>query len=239
MSTVIAFASRKGGSGKSTTVEQLAVYAVTNLGLKTAVLDSDEQQTTYKFFAAREKENDRRQEVGKKQLPFVKYESHSPDASLRKTIKEMRDQYDLILIDTKGGSSTALTSCIQSVDTVVLTTGTAGKELQELGEVIKLVRTIEGHIQDSLPDDFGAFKVDLRVLLTRCRSNTKSYARAIESIAELDNHVTVMRAKVRFVEQVNDMELDHAGIAVTDEEIKNPGKATFQLALDELLKPSE
>ncbi len=239
MGKAIIMCGRKGGVGKSTVVENFAVHAAQNLGLRVIVVDADPQKTSYKFFQARIDENESREGTDKPTLAYVHCELHAPDGNLAKIVKEHKQNYDLVIIDTQGGSSRALTSCLKVADTVVAVTGTAGKEMLELGEVIQLVRTIEQDYQDRLPDDVGEFTIDLRVLFNRCKTSSAQYAKALEVAQEIDEHAVVMSTKIKYIEKLNDIDLDLSGLALTDKEvfrkIRNSGKNSFGMALEELI----
>ena len=230
------FCSRKGGTGKSTTIIQMAVYAATVLGWRVAVIDGDGQGSTYNFFSSRDEENLERREKGLPELPYIKYESHAPDSNISEALRDLRSNYDLVLVDTRGGPSKAMVSSIASVTSVIVVTGTSGIELEQLGAVIKLVRDTEAHINDSLPPEYGEFSCDLKILPTRCEMHTKAYKTFIDSVGQLDQYATVMSTKIKNVQRVRDTDLYNRGIAIPDKEVKAP-KACFQLALDELIKP--
>lgn len=99
---VITLATQKGGSGKSTLAASLAVAAQAD-GLRVAVLDTDPQESLYKWGERRQADT-----------PTVdKCEPHQLSAVL-KTLPAQG--FDLVIIDTAGAHNAAVAPALQAAD---------------------------------------------------------------------------------------------------------------------------
>jgi cellulose biosynthesis protein BcsQ len=126
----------KGGSGKSTTTEQGALWLSLKHGYKTLTIDTDPQKNLEKFF-------DRRIEVSSLQNEVV---CVSRAGDLSSTIKSMKSDYDRILIDLGQGDGKAARSACLAADAVIVPIKVSQKDLESLmgptKDILNLVRGI-------------------------------------------------------------------------------------------------
>lgn len=104
---IVAMAARKGGSGKSTLTTHLAVAAGQD-GLRVAIVDLDPQATVAEW--ADERGDDPPDVVS------------SQPARLHKILDQMRNSYDLVLIDTPPTTGEADRVAIEGADLVLVPT---------------------------------------------------------------------------------------------------------------------
>lgn len=124
---IVSIFNQKGGSGKTTLAENLAV-AATRYGLRSAVLDMDPQATATAWY--------RRRPAGS--LPPV---VAVPGASLQRAIEGARnDGYDLVLIDSPPSVSAATSEIIRSGDLVLVPVRPLRADKDALPDTLRLVR---------------------------------------------------------------------------------------------------
>jgi len=126
MHTVSIF-NQKGGSGKTTLAENLAVIA-TQAGLKAVILDMDPQATATAWF--------RRRPEGS--APLV---VQVPTASLKRAIEgAQNDGYDLVLIDSPPSVSAATSEIIRSGELVLVPVRPLRADKDALPDSLRLIR---------------------------------------------------------------------------------------------------
>lgn len=102
----LAFVSQKGGAGKSTMAATIAALAASG-GIKTAVIDLDQQASISAWHASREAED------------ITLLPSHPP--LLAKQVEDLAKQgYQLTVIDTPPHNSTAAANAINAADYTVV-----------------------------------------------------------------------------------------------------------------------
>ena len=106
---VVAFAMRKGGVGKSTLSQAVAV-AAESAGLKVALIDMDTQKSSVKWAKRRDKEQ------GKKS-PITFF---SDDEDLPEHLENAKEGgIDLVILDTQGGHNVGSLSAFMNADLVI------------------------------------------------------------------------------------------------------------------------
>ena len=127
---VMAFVSQKGGSGKTTSLLNLAVLA-TQSGLKVLVVDLDPQASATVWYRARKaaKNGD---------APLV-VPTHQ--AGLGDLLEEARKQgVDWVLIDTAAGTDTTASIAVESADLAIVPCRPSIMDLRAIPNTIRLCR---------------------------------------------------------------------------------------------------
>lgn len=113
--TVVAFMNPKGGNGKTPTWKNLARYAQME-GLNVLTINSDKTSNTELWIAGREEAF----VEGKiKTADFPDYTFKAP-TKVSAYVKKMKEQYDLVLIDTQADFSEGHLDMLKSIDLVIM-----------------------------------------------------------------------------------------------------------------------
>lgn len=185
---IIGIGMLKGGTGKTTTTLFLALYISVVLGLHVCVVDTDDNsQSADKWYQMREQRND--------EVPFdiVTYDAKDDDGpDLDDVIEELRESYDVILVDVGGAGKEAYWELCKTAHAVLLPLAPSGFESARIAATIK---------QAARGGKANSNRLKLFVLLVKC-SGQNSLAdeerAAIEAI--LATMEPVDRVDLRFVE---------------------------------------
>ena len=104
--SIITMATTKGGAGK-TTVAQMIIGAVHNLGYSIGVIDTDENQTLSNW-------------LGSTTSMAIDYRVVLDESKLVEIAKKMNREHDLVIIDTPGAQSQATIFAIGCADLVIV-----------------------------------------------------------------------------------------------------------------------
>lgn len=127
---VIAFASPKGGSGKTTSVLVVATE-LAHKGFHVTVIDADPMRWIYKYS----------QRPGKPETLSV---IHDVDEhSIIKTINRLKKTEDLIIIDLEGTANQVVSTAISFSDLVIIPLQPSDMDAEAAATVIKLIYTQE------------------------------------------------------------------------------------------------
>lgn len=127
-SLVITVMSQKGGVGKSTLVSNLAVKLKSE-GKKVLICDCDPQATTYYWSQERAESEDL------SQITCVQL-----SGDIKKAVKEMKQNYDVVLIDTIGSASVKSTiSSLMCADVALSPIRPKRRDLSTLEELDELI----------------------------------------------------------------------------------------------------
>jgi len=127
---VLAFVSQKGGSGKTTSLLNLAVLA-TRHGLKTLVVDLDPQASATVWYRARKAANNG-------EAPLV-VPTHQ--AGLGDLLDEARKQgVDWVLIDTAAGTDSTASIAVEAADLAIAPCRPSIMDLRAIPNTIRLCR---------------------------------------------------------------------------------------------------
>lgn len=114
----------KGGTGKSTSALYIALYLARVLGLRVAVIDTDDNsQSISNWYAMHKAMGDA--------IPFDVYEHQvgGKDAiTLEKRIKQLRGDYDVLIVDLGGGDKETFTDACQDGDLLFMPSAPSGWE---------------------------------------------------------------------------------------------------------------
>jgi len=102
----LAFVSQKGGAGKSTLAANIAAYAASN-GIKTVIIDLDQQASISAWHSAREDE-------------LITLLPTHPPLLVKTLAKCAQDSYQLCVIDTPPHNSTAAANAISAANLTII-----------------------------------------------------------------------------------------------------------------------
>lgn len=98
---IIPFVTKKGGTGKSTSVVHVA-QCLHDKGHKVCILDTDKKQTSVDNFARKRKLLAMEPEAENFDLSYPAVQCIYEDDNYREFIEKIQDRFDFILVDTKG-----------------------------------------------------------------------------------------------------------------------------------------
>lgn len=114
----------KGGAGKSTSALYIALYCARVLGLRVAIVDTDNNsQSLANWFAVHKALGDA--------IPFDLYEhpvTGKDVITLDKRVKKLRPHYDVIIVDLGGGDKETFTDLCQEGDILLMPSAPSGWE---------------------------------------------------------------------------------------------------------------
>jgi chromosome partitioning protein len=125
---VVAVVSSKGGTGKSTLAECLAVHAV-GLSKSVFIVDLDPQQSTAAWWRRRQGPEN----------PWLITGKGSVIRALRE-VQSRKEERDVMVIDTPGHDLAVVDQAIQAADVVVVVAQAAIKDLEAQGAVGELIK---------------------------------------------------------------------------------------------------
>ncbi len=127
---VIAFASPKGGSGK-TTAALVVSTELAHKGLKVAVIDADPMKWIYKYS----------QRPNKPETLTVIHEID--EHSLIKVINELKQTQDFIFIDMEGTANQIVSTAISFSDLVMIPLQASDMDAEAAATIVRLIQTQE------------------------------------------------------------------------------------------------
>ncbi len=126
---VFAVTSVKGGTGKSTIVQNLAVeFARQNL--KVCVIDADPQGSLASWFERR------LVTVGESEYLTVK----RMQGRLSKSITDEADRYDIVIVDVAGRAGPELATALQNCDAVLIPSAPSIKDIETVAELVGILQ---------------------------------------------------------------------------------------------------
>ena len=115
----------KGGVGKSTITQNLAV-CFAHLGFKTVIVDTDTNQNSLSWFGARDKD-----------LPNVNVVGVSESEALNKSVDNLHQDYDIVLIDGTPNLSKMATRIILASDILLIPIRPSAQDFRTMDEFFK------------------------------------------------------------------------------------------------------
>ena len=128
----------KGGVGKSTITQNLAV-CFAHLGFKTVIVDTDTNQNSLSWFSARD--ND---------LPNVNVVGVSESEALNKSVDNLHHDYDIVLIDGTPNLSKMATRIILASDILLIPIRPSAQDFRTMGEFLKRYEDAK-EFRDNIP----------------------------------------------------------------------------------------
>jgi chromosome partitioning protein len=115
----------KGGVGKSTITQNLAV-CFAHLGYKVVIVDTDTNQNSLAWYGARDED-----------LPNVNVVGVSESEALSKSIENLHQDYDIVLIDGTPNLSKMATRIILVSDILIIPIRPSGQDFRTMDEFFK------------------------------------------------------------------------------------------------------
>jgi chromosome partitioning protein len=227
---IISVGTPKGGSGKSTTVETLAVEAAYQ-GYKVLIYDMDSIGSSTNFVIRRNQLIDNLLEAGEEVIPTVMQVSKSPaEKKIRRSIMNFSNDYDLIFIDNKGEAETGFLETCMIADLVIYPVEKSTKEIEQIPKMIDLIQRANDsrRLVDEDADDISVLTLINKVDLRKREANT-AFRKILKT--KYSDYFTVASVSYPFRESF--MNTDY-GTTVSDERSKERG--TVQLLLKEVLE---
>ncbi len=162
MSKIIAVLGEKGGTGKSTTAQALAVYLGYIKKQETILVDADPQKTTEDWADIR---NDN------KSVQQVNIVSKTGD--IRHTLKELSNKYSFVVVDCGGHDSEAMRASLVYSNLAIFTFRPKRRDLRTLEKMEKVAK--DGKIYNE--------KLVCRALITQCPALPNQQERILEAKA--------------------------------------------------------
>ncbi|NRB40956.1 MAG: AAA family ATPase [Pseudomonadales bacterium] len=128
---IITVASIKGGAGKSSICQTLAVYLLQNFPEKSLLLvDADPQKTTAEWIQERNENED---------LPGIPCVEQS--GKIHGALQEHAKNYDFVLVDTGGADSTAMRSALAVSNAVLIPCRPKKRDLKAIWQMADTIET--------------------------------------------------------------------------------------------------
>ncbi|MCB0853614.1 MAG: ParA family protein [Bacteroidetes bacterium] len=121
---IIGITNLKGGVGKSTITQNLAV-CLAHMGYKIVVVDTDTNQNTLSWYGARDKD-----------LPNITVVGVSESEALGKSIENLHQDYDIVLIDGTPNLSKMVTRIILTSDILIIPIRPGAQDFRTMEEFI-------------------------------------------------------------------------------------------------------
>lgn len=122
----------KGGGGKSTLSVHLVVY-LDDIGCSVGLVDADYNQCTSAKWLARLKHN-----ATVESLP-TDLEEHQRVRELRRKVRQLSQNHDFVVIDTKGEASTLTDAALLMADLALIPFQPSGPDIWELESTVSAV----------------------------------------------------------------------------------------------------
>jgi chromosome partitioning protein len=133
MAFCLGVVNQKGGVAKSTTTQNLAV-AIAQKGLRVLIIDTDQQQTSVKWYNVRVTAG----------LSSPTVMSCVDANALAANIKAFSQTFDVILIDGAAGVNLTTAAAIRCSDLVLVPVPASIKDLESTAETVTLIHRIQG-----------------------------------------------------------------------------------------------
>jgi chromosome partitioning protein len=242
LGATIAVLSQKGGTGKTTTVRTLA-DVFRRIGLEVLVIDLDPQGNLSDYFDVDPEATPTIGDVlaGRAKAKHAIHDGILPanlslaeselmlagkmgrELTLRRALKGVRDDYDLILMDCPPSLGLLTVNALVAADQALLTTEAQYFALQGVEQALEIIELA----RDGLNPDLGWLGVLFNIADMRTRHSREAYATLKEHIGEKLFEATV-RQSIAYAESAE------LGVSILDH---RPDLATDYIAVaDELLR---
>ena len=163
----------KGGVGKSTITQNLAV-CFAHLGFKTVIVDTDTNQNSLSWFGARDKD-----------LPNINVVGVSESEALNKSVDNLHQDYDIVLIDGTPNLSKMATRIILASNILLIPIRPSAQDFRTMDEFFKRYEDAK-----EFRDDIPAF-----FILNEFSEQKKVHEGILQQI-EVSFNVPVLKSKL-------------------------------------------
>lgn len=137
MSTIITIATSKGGAGK-TTIAELLLGATADTGLRVAAIDADLNHSLQDW-------------VTQFNRYPVSIHHELDEGKIIPTVEALRDNHDLIIIDTAGAATQATVFAIGCADLVLIPCQLSSADVIEANKTAQLVKSAAAMSRQTIP----------------------------------------------------------------------------------------
>ena len=203
----------KGGTGKSTTAQNAAVYFSKLKNKKVLLVDADPQQTTTDWI------QERRQNIENDNLYSVQL-----NGNIRLELLEFEKSYDVVVIDCGGYDSETMRSALSVASHAILPFRPKRrdlKKLNEMSEIMKLAKALNPNII-------------FRALLTQCPHLPSQIKRIMDAKEACNSFDIYTLNNILYNRNIYD-DSEENGSSVIEQDTDKKAKAEFIEMIEEFL----
>ena len=142
---IVLFGGQKGGTGKSTLAQNVAVWMAKN-ELDVMLLDTDTQCTVSRWHDRRVERHDKLVEQGSEGLALV--HCTQTTGMVHATARDLDNRYDVVVIDAGGRDSTELRSSMSVADKLFVPMKASQPDLETTAHMSEVVSLSKAHNPD-------------------------------------------------------------------------------------------
>jgi chromosome partitioning protein len=181
---IITITSLKGGVGKSTLTQNIAV-CLAHAGYKVCIVDADTNQSSLKWSGLRDEK-----------LPPIFVSGQSEDTALSKNVKMLNDRYDIVLIDGTPSLSKTTSKILLLADLVLIPILPSGLDIWATEQFLERYNDAVDQKEAPIPAWFILNQHDDRLSLDR---DTREALADVSGIGLLETGIKTRRAYRRAV----------------------------------------
>jgi chromosome partitioning protein len=228
---IIVIGGQKGGTGKSNIAYNLA-GAFKARGNSVVLLDADKNATCVNKASRRKslylEAEENGDMVGMKRYKMLPVIGVRHDDDIRLDIKEHKNNYDVVIVDTGGYESKAFKSSVMVSDTIVIPTQLSQDDIEQLDPLFNWLRNQESDIQLNHPE----YLMNTTVLFSKVASfQGRDRQEAREFLSDYSDLISISDISIK---ERSDMRRMAVG-GLTYHDIKHRESASFDLLISELV----
>lgn len=210
---IISVISQKGGTGKSTIIENIAVGFARD-DADTVIIDCDARQKTATYWLSRRHDAD----MNKQSLKTIN--GQIQQENYKEGILDAANRYDVTLVDVPGHDGRALRSSLITSDIIYITSRPSQNDLETLTNIVELIKETE----DLNPNR------KIHLLLTQCPTHAiaSEVREAEEFLKEYINLMPISKVKIAYRKTYRDASAE--GLGVLEINDSSAEKAKFEIS---------
>jgi chromosome partitioning protein len=181
---IISVTSLKGGVGKSTITQNLAV-CFAHMGYSTCIVDADTNQSSLKWAGLRDEK-----------LPLIFVSGQNEESSLSKNVKALNEKYDIVLIDGTPSLSKTTSKILLLADFVLIPILPSGLDIWATEIFLERLKDAVEQKEQPIPSYFVLNQHDDRMSLDK---DTREALLDVEGIELLQTALKTRRPYRRAV----------------------------------------